>query len=165
MVRARKASHKGTLALLAAILAGLGGCGSDAKRPIRPEFDLRDPSACRRTEAVAMVGASKTTQHVPTLIDMLDDEDPAVRLTAGATLKSLTGHDTGYRASATQEERRKQQDAWRAWWAGRRGGAPATVAGPTTVPAKASTVPPARATGAIPPPPGYTGGAKHVGPP
>jgi hypothetical protein len=47
---------------------------------------------------------------------MLDDEDPGVRVLAGATLRDLTGHDTGYDASAPASGRREQVLAWRAWW-------------------------------------------------
>ncbi len=103
---------------------GVGGCGTPGKKPIRPEFDLHDPSATRRTEAVLDVSLRRDEKHVPALISLLDDDDPAVRMAAGTTLKELTGHDTGYRPYADLEERRRHVDLWRAWWAARGAGRP-----------------------------------------
>jgi hypothetical protein len=163
-------------ALAATLVASaLAACAGDAKRPLHLEYDLFDPSACRRTEAAAAVPAYGDASHVASLIALLDDEDPAVRLTAGGSLKRATGHDTGYRASDPPEERRRHQAAWRAWW-GERGGTRGALLGggaPPEAPAAAS-VPsasregPARvgpARGAIPPPPGYTGRPPHAGRP
>jgi HEAT repeat protein len=109
--------------MLAALLgaAVVAACGESARRAVAPEQGLRDPVIQTRLEAIAQVGRTRDQRHVPELIGMLDDEDPGVRMMAGATLRDLTGHDTGYRAHAPPEERRRQIEAWRAWWGGRAG--------------------------------------------
>jgi hypothetical protein len=118
---------RGAGLLAAACLAA--ACGSPGTKPIRPEYDLHDPSGTKRAQAIATVSRTRDTSQVPALILLLDDEDPAVRMSAGATLKDLTGHDTGYRPYADAEERHAHQDLWRQWWAGR--GAPAPAPAPT----------------------------------
>ncbi len=84
---------------------------------MRPEYDLRDPSATRRLAAVSTVEKSGDRSQVPVLIELLDDDDESVRMAAGSALKSLTGHDTGYRAFGSPAERREHVARWRAWWA------------------------------------------------
>jgi hypothetical protein len=108
----------------------LAACGSTNPRPVQPETDLHHPSATRRLEAVAAVTSSRDMGHVPALIEMLEDPDPGVRMTAGQSLKELTGRDTGYRPFGPPEERARQAAQWRAWWASRgAGAAPATQGG------------------------------------
>lgn len=126
----------------------LVGCSSEAPRPVRPEYDLRDPGAARRLTAVSAVERDRDRAQVPVLIELLDDDDESVRMAAGGALKDLTGHDTGYRAFAPPAERRRQVQAWRAWWRGQ-GGAPAANAAATP-----SVVAPTAA-------PGYTSGSRH----
>ena len=134
-------------AFLAALCAAgaATGCGSPAPRPINPEFDLHDPSGTRRSQAVTRVEVTNDTRYVPALISRLDDEDETVRLLSSRTLKDLTGHDTGYRATMESEERRRHVDLWRAWWASRSrgtaGGAAVPIAGP--VPGRAPAPAPA----------------------
>jgi hypothetical protein len=127
--------------MLAALLGGaaVAACGEPARRAVAPEQGLRDPVVQTRMEALAEVGRSRDRSHVPELIAMLDDENPGVRMMAGATLRDVTGHDAGYRAHAAPEERRRQIEAWRAWWA-RQGGAL-----PGGSPAPAPPPPPAAA--------------------
>lgn len=72
---------------------------------------------------MSVVAVSGDVAFVPALIPMLDDGDPSVRLAAGKALKDLTGHDSGYRASAPPEERRRQVEEWRTYWARRPGAA------------------------------------------
>jgi HEAT repeat protein len=95
----------------------LGACASDHERPIDPARDLYAPSGSRRARAIQAVAAARETGYVPELIDLLDDPDATVRLQAGATLRELTGHDTGYRPFMPRAERETQMQAWRAWWA------------------------------------------------
>ena len=73
-------------------------------------------------------------------------------MSAGSTLKSLTGHDTGYRAFAGPDERRAHVARWRAWWRGG-SGAPTVETKPATSGAKDAS----SAAGA-----GYTSGGSHV---
>jgi HEAT repeat protein len=117
---ARRGQVPGRPARWAALaLLLLAGCAAEPRpAPIRPEQDLHHPDPRRRTQAVQVVARERRPEHVPDLIELLDDEDPAVRMVAGATLSELTGRDTGYRAFASAEERRAQVRAWRAWHAG-----------------------------------------------
>jgi HEAT repeat protein len=140
-------------------------CGTSAPRPVNPEFDLHDPSGTRRSQAVAKVAATHETRHVPALISRLDDEDDSVRLLAGRTLKDLTGHDTGYRATMESPERRRHIDLWRAWWAAKTRGA--AGAPPAGAPPVVRPVPPAPAPAGPGPsgdgPPSPTGAVRSPG--
>lgn len=112
-------------ALLGALLgAMLAGCASPP-RPIQPADDLASPNPSVRAQAVGEVARRGALEHVPAVIELLDDEDATVRLMAGRTLRALTGHDTGYRPYAAPDELRAQVEAWRAHWAaqGQGGGA------------------------------------------
>ena len=139
-------------------MVALAACGSTPQRPIRPEFDLHDPNPTRRTQAVSAVAASRDTSQVSALIILLDDEDEAVRLAAGKALRDITGHDSGYRASASPEERARQMEAWRVWWAAQKSGTSPTQGRPASAPVP-QPVPTPKAT----PTPPATGGTR-VGP-
>jgi hypothetical protein len=96
----------------------LPACASDPPpRPIHPAVDLHDPNPSIRSRAVGEVGRRASLEDVPAVIELLDDEDPAVRMLAGRTLRDLTGRDGGYLPYASPPELRAQVEAWRAWWA------------------------------------------------
>jgi len=120
---------------LAGVILFVPACASNESRPVRPEYDLRDPSATRRLVAIAAVEKSGDRTQVPVLIEMLDDDDDSVRMSAGSALKALTGHDTGYRAFGSPEERRAHVVRWRAWWATSNRGAPPVRIAPSPTPA------------------------------
>jgi hypothetical protein len=103
---------------------------------VRPEFDLHHPSGTIRAQAVEAVVERRDTSHLLGLVDRLDDDDPAVRLAAGGALRDLTGHDTGYRPYLPTAERRRHQELWRAWLAGR-----GLVPPPRALPATATVSP------------------------
>jgi hypothetical protein len=114
----RRASRiRSAAGLLLAVLAT--GCANDRPRPIKPSDDLFDPNPSRRVQAVTQVRRTGASEHVSTLIELLDDEDETVRLMAGTALRDLTGRDSGYLPYATPAERRLQVEAWRRWWAER----------------------------------------------
>lgn len=118
----------GRLGLLALGLLALSACAPDRPRPLRPADDLRDVNPTRRVQAVAECVRTRDVTQVDRLIDLLDDDDPAVRLMAGQALTDLTGRATGYQAHATPAERRAQVEDWRAWWASPEGRAAAARA-------------------------------------
>ncbi len=121
------------LALSLAVLLG-SACASEGPRPIRPVDDLHDPNPSVRSQAVSEAARRGDDVLVPELIELLDDEDGAVRLVAGQALRDLTGRDSGYRAYAPPPELHRQVQDWRAWWASRTGSAapvaPAAAAAP-----------------------------------
>ncbi len=129
-------------------VATLAGCAStEPPVVISPENDLFHTNPSRRTAAIAVVERNRQAEFVPTLIEMLDDPDPAVRMVAAGTLEELTGRSVGaFRAHAPAQERRVHLEEWRAWNASRSGAATPTapVAAP---PDETSTALPA------PPPP------------
>lgn len=118
---------------LAAVL--VSACTSDSPRPIRPVDDLHDPNPSVRSQAVSETARRSDDQLIPELIELLDDDDAAVRLTAGKTLRDLTGRDSGYRAYAEAPELRLQVENWRAWRAAQPGSAQSAVPGVPGVPA------------------------------
>jgi hypothetical protein len=114
-------------ALLGALLVA---CAADGPRALEPEFDLHDPNPSVRAQAASEVGRLGSVEHVPAVIELLDDEDPAVRVMAGRTLADLTGRRDTTRAYAAPDDLRRQVEDWRAWWAGHGStlGAPRSVA-------------------------------------
>lgn len=66
---------------------------------------LRDPLAEVRRAAALACAMKEDKAHVPDLIRLLDDPEPAVPPAARAALKSLTGQDLGPTA-----------ETWRRWW-------------------------------------------------
>lgn len=93
------------------------GCASDdGPRPIEPAVDLHSPSGTRRAQAVQLVAAEGARDHVPTLIELLDDRDATVRMQAHAALQEMTGHDTGYRPFEGRTARAAHVARWQAWW-------------------------------------------------
>jgi hypothetical protein len=139
-----------------AVLAA--GCGGTSRRLVRVDRDLVAPGATERAQAVAVVGRQHDLSRVPDLIEMLDDPDPGVRLLAGATLRDLTGRDSGYEAWAPPEQRRAQVLDWRRWWSARGPDAPPVEGTPPPVtrpspppappPPPPPPSPPVRASGA-----------------
>lgn len=111
-------SAAAVLGLLLATLA-LAACGETARRAVRPADDLVNPYSGVRMRAVGEVQRTGDLEQVPALIELLDDEDPGVRMAAGAALVELTGHDSGYEPWADAAERRAQVEAWRTRWAAR----------------------------------------------
>jgi hypothetical protein len=123
------------LAVVGSGLVGTGACAAPAQAP-DSTWALRDPAAARRMEGLREVARRREMALVPEVIELLDDPDAGVRLTAGAVLKDLTGRRTDYRASLGPLERRAAVQEWRAWWAANG----ATVA--ATSPPRVTPVPP-----------------------
>lgn len=117
-----KGPHGGSAAVMLALLVACGlfaGCGETSKRLVRPTDDLVNPYSGVRMRAVGEVRRTGDLEHVPAVIELLDDEDPGVRMAAGSALVEVTGHDTGYEPWADAAELRAQVETWRAWWAQR----------------------------------------------
>ncbi|HJT76334.1 MAG TPA: prenyltransferase/squalene oxidase repeat-containing protein [Gemmataceae bacterium] len=73
-----------------------------------------DPEVRR---AAALASAMKEERsHVPRLIQLLDDKEPAVAHAAHAALKSLTGQDLGPKPGASKADVAQAMLQWSKWW-------------------------------------------------
>jgi hypothetical protein len=77
------------------------------------EVDAPVPLKRAALVAVARLGACETLGEV---IALLDHRDAGLRAFAGQTLLAIAGPRREYDAAAAPAERKKQVDAWRAWW-------------------------------------------------
>lgn len=105
--------------LLSLMLLLLGACGGTPKKPLDVNAGLWDPNPAVRTDALNAARQTRDLQQVPRLIELLDDSDGGVRMSAAAALEDLTGRQTDYRPWADVEARRAAVLDWRAWWASR----------------------------------------------
>lgn len=78
--------------------------------------DLKDPDAEIRAAAVVASEAKELREHIPLIIDKLDDLDPYVVRAALTVLKKMTKQDFGPERGATREEHDKAVKEWKAWW-------------------------------------------------
>ena len=103
-------------AVLACVV--LAGCAPGAS------FDSPDSTA--RLKAIRNAAAERDRSAIPNLIEMLESDDPAVRVMAIGVLKDMTGEDMGYDPYGESMDRRRAIERWEAWHArGGTGGADA----------------------------------------
>lgn len=95
----------------ATIVTGVSGCASPPQG-----FDSPDPSALLR--AITDAAGARDPSAVPHLIEALDNDDPAVRLTAIRALERITGQTLGYDHAAPPWRRAAMVDDWQRWYAG-----------------------------------------------
>jgi hypothetical protein len=74
-----------------------------------------DAVEVRRAAALAC-GRKKATEHIPDLLQLLDDPEVAVIQAARTALKELTGEDFGPDAEVGRRGRASAAAAWRKWW-------------------------------------------------
>lgn len=70
-----------------------------------------------RLGAAAALGEIGAVTAILPLIDALDAEDTLVRTAANDALQAITKASVPFRADGSTEERRRAQEAWRAWYA------------------------------------------------
>lgn len=80
-----------------------------------PKTSFDSPNPAARTRAMARAARTGDTSHIPELIEMLDSDDPAVRMLAINTLERLTGQTLGYDHGAPPAERHRAIDRWVQW--------------------------------------------------
>ena len=99
---------RASVAILAAIFAsGLVSCGPSATEG---GFDSANPAA--RMYAIEQAARQGDRSAVRDIIELLDSDDPAVRLLAITTLERLTGQTYGYRHYDSTPERREAIGRW-----------------------------------------------------
>ena len=103
------------LLLLATLTLLSAGCRPSASR--RPLLD-RDPIfVIPAVEGVANGDRRATRTNVNQLINLLDSDDAAVRLTASEALQELSGEDFGFRSWLGPKDRQPIIARWRQWLA------------------------------------------------
>lgn len=71
------------------------------------------PNSQSRIREAAVIGARGQDAPLDRLVELLDDEDLAVRYEAQRSLYRATGADLGYHYALTKEQRRESVDRWR----------------------------------------------------
>ncbi len=77
---------------------------------------LQDDSVEVRRAAATACGRKKATEHIPDLLQLLDDPEVAVIQAARRALKELTAEDFGPDEEAGWRGRASAATAWRHWW-------------------------------------------------
>jgi hypothetical protein len=80
------------------------------------EVRMKDDDPEMRRAAALACAMKEETEHVPRLIELLDDPETSVSRAAYAALKSLSNKDFGPVKDASRAERDKAIAAWKAWW-------------------------------------------------
>ncbi|MHB1426853.1 MAG: HEAT repeat domain-containing protein [Gemmataceae bacterium] len=77
---------------------------------------LQDDNDEVRCAAVLACGRKKAKEHIPDLLQLLDDPEMDVILSARMVLIELTGEDFGPSSDAGRRDRTDAANAWRNWW-------------------------------------------------
>jgi hypothetical protein len=101
------------ITLLAAPLA-LAACA-------RPPVGFDSPEPASRLYAITDAARTMDRSAIPSLIALLDSDDPAVRMFSFRTLEKLTGQTLGYDHAAPEWEREPAVDRWIDWYQSRPG--------------------------------------------
>jgi len=78
-----------------------------------PRGSLASRFAPDRARAIVSLAERGDSQSIHKLVDLLEDDDQAVRLYAILALERLTGDNRGYRYYESEQERAKAVLAWR----------------------------------------------------
>jgi hypothetical protein len=87
------------------------GCTPHGREPKLSDLEGCDPAL--KIRAVKLAGESELTSAVAPLVDLLQDEDRAVRYYAIASLRRITGTDLGYDFKADASSRSEAVARWR----------------------------------------------------
>ena len=97
--------------LLSVMTSMQAGCGGP-KRVIGLS-DLESPHPTVQIRAAKWAGDNGVPEAVGKLVDMLEDEDRAVRFYAIGSLRRITGEDYGYDYKASAASRAEAVKRWR----------------------------------------------------
>ena len=105
---------RSTLLIVLTIL--FGGCLASPNYIAR----LQSDSPIEQMKVAAWLGKHKVVEAVPELIELLDESDPAVRLSAHRALVNITSEDFGYRFYEAEPQLRAEAiERYRKWWSNR----------------------------------------------
>lgn len=93
--------------------AALCGCSLPGQRA---DFASTDPA--ERTLAVGQAAESDDPEMIPSLIRLLESEDPAERMLAIRALEKRTGQTLGYDHADAEARRTEAVQRWVAWQRG-----------------------------------------------
>lgn len=97
-----------------AVLFFVSGCsGRIGMRTFENDIQSPDPSV--RIKAVIYAANARDARAIPLIIDRLEDEDEAVRISAIESLRQMTGQDLGYRSFDPPYLRGQAVARWRHW--------------------------------------------------
>ncbi|MBN1766284.1 MAG: HEAT repeat domain-containing protein [Sedimentisphaerales bacterium] len=82
-------------------------------KPKMSVAQLQNSDPAIRIQAIKWAGENKLEMAVPDLVDLLADEDKAVRFYAIGALRRITGTDHGYDFKANAQERSQAIERWR----------------------------------------------------
>ena len=77
---------------------------------------LEDPDIFVRMATARILGDLRGEEAIGSLIDALDDEEPAVREAVVLALRSITAESFRYDPMASESDRARRVKAWRDWW-------------------------------------------------
>lgn len=98
------------LAVLAAMLAGAAGCETPTHRRVM----LDSPDPVERVRGCLLAARDSDASAIHKLVELLEDTDAAVRMSANQALTEMTGKNFGYRHYAPAEARLAAVERWRA---------------------------------------------------
>lgn len=104
-----RTTHRRLLPAAAFAIGSMLSCGG---APRQAEA-LRSANPFERSVAAVRAAESGDAEAVATLVDLLEDRDPAVRMYAILALRRLTAKDYGYRYYAELGERVRAVARWR----------------------------------------------------
>jgi hypothetical protein len=112
--RMDRLSWRAAAARLALVLCGPVVLAIPSCMPKAPE-GLDSPIAQERMEAAVEAAERQDVSAVPSLIVMLESDDPAVRLVGINSLEAITTQRLGYDATADEADRQEALERWRQW--------------------------------------------------
>jgi len=108
----RGCSSAAFLFLVLLAVLGAGGCANDFERPMGLS-DLGDPNPTVRVMAAKWACDNKVVEAAAPLVNLLSDEDQAVRFYAIEALRCITGKDLGYKYQDRPDSRAEAVERWR----------------------------------------------------
>ena len=100
--------------LLFLVFTSLVQCGCDGPLGSNMKLeDLKSPDPAIRVIAIKWAGENELRQAVPQLVDLLLNEDKAIRFYSIQSLVKITGTNNGYDYKADAERRSAAVKRWR----------------------------------------------------